>query len=252
VTVIACCALHYGREYLEHAVRSVQDVVDEVHILYSSKPTFGHTTYLPCPDSETDLLAAALRGSVKKPVIWHRGRWRTESAHRDAFHAVADEARAEVIVVLDADEVWEQGTLALAVEQAAERPEAELRVRLVHFWRSLHWVCTDAAMPVRLLKPAGSGEGYLDGQAAPVLHLGYAQSAAVVAYKQEIHGHKAEWRPGWLEEKFLPWLPDTPIADVHPTCADGFWNPVPVDDETAALVRRLLGDHPYMEAEWIP
>ena len=41
---IAFYALHYGREYLAWSVRSVQDAVDEIHVLYSDRPTFGHQT----------------------------------------------------------------------------------------------------------------------------------------------------------------------------------------------------------------
>lgn len=248
---IACVALHYGREFLADAVRSVQETVEEVHVFYSPQPSFGQTTPEPCPDSEESLRAAVEASSTSRPWFWHRGNWRNESAHRAEFLPRARRRGADVIVVLDADELWEPQALELAVRQAYDAPQATFRVELVHFWRSLHWVCRDPAMPVRLLTLNGAGEGYL-ALPHPVLHFGYAQSAQIVDYKQRIHGHRAEWRPGWFEQKFLPWRPDRPIADVHPTCTDDFWTPVAADGELTALVHRLLPDHPYLDLAWIP
>lgn len=249
---IACIALHYGIEYLEWAVRSVRPVVDEVHVVYSPVPSFGRSTPERCPEDENVLATAVRRGCDYVPFVWHHGPAASEGEHRARFLDLAGRYGADVVVVLDADELWQPATLRRAVEQAAERPEAELRVRMIHFWRSLNWVCEDGAMPVRILRPAGDGVGYLEDQERPVLHMGYAQSERIVAYKWLIHGHLPELRPGWLEEKFLPWRPGCGIEDVHPTCADGFWTPRPVLAEEWELASQLLDGHPYQGLDWIP
>ena len=71
--------------------------------------------------------------------------------------------------------------------------------------------------------------------------MGYAQTPEIICYKMQIHGHLAEWRPNWYEDKFLAWQPG--VKDVHPTCRDNFWEPKPyVDDGT---LEKLTFDHPY-------
>lgn len=240
---IAYYALLYGKEYFAWSIRSIQDAVDEVHILYTSQPSFGHGTNLICPDTKAEL-QEELRRFGHEPIYWHEGSWGTEGAHRDAILDIAREREADQILVVDADEIWDPAALKNALDLSRQMGSKIVRARFVHFWRSIKWVCKDPALPARIINMKGQGEWYLSPQDHPVFHFGYAQSATLVRYKEAIHGHKSEWRPGWFENKFLTWMPGCGMRDVHPTCVD-FWTPERTDEKMEKVLEPLLGDHPY-------
>lgn len=241
---IAYYALHYGAEYLAWSIRSIQHAVDEIHILYSPTPTFGHGTHLLNPDTEANLQSEVHRFATK-PIFWHTGQWNNEGEHRTAAIELAKKAGADQVLWVDADELWDADTLTAALDASAERDEGVVRVRFVHFYRSFGWICEDATMPTRIINVGKEGEWYLSPQEWPVLHMGYAQSEATIRYKQDIHGHKAEWRPEWFHQKFLGWIPG--IKDVHPTCRENFWEPKAIDVPLWNIVTDVLYDHPYYE-----
>lgn len=265
---IAYYALHYGKEYLAWSLRSVQDAVDEIHVLYADRPTFGHASRFACPDSEAELRREAER-FLHKPLIWHKGHWPSEAAHRDAIRQIATDRGAQLVLVVDADEVWDPAS-ARAILDATEAHNAagSICARFVHFWRSFNHVCQDPCMPTRVLdlRHPWQSTWYGATQPVPVLHFGYAQSEAVMRYKWTCHGHQAEFRSRWMEEKFIGWAPG--MGDVHPTCRD-FWSPEPTADakvvgnpgqggidlgpiDLPAHVAALLSDHPYYGMRVIP
>jgi hypothetical protein len=250
---IALYVLHYGAEYLAHSIRSIQDAVDEIYVLYTSRPSFGHGASVPCVDTEETLFEQARR-FCKKPLRWVGGSWGNEGDHRNAIYPIARERGVKQILVVDADEVWMPGQAEAALAYSSRHEEGIVRVRFCHFYRSFLWVCFDPCMPVRVLnlhngvlKP---GEWYLSPQDWPVLHFGYAQTPATISYKWKIHGHSAEYRTGWLEEKFLAWKPGCGIGDVHPTCVN-FWNPLMTTPQMLEGMKEVLGDHPYWGKELI-
>lgn len=247
---VAFYCLHYGKEYLAWSIRSVQEVVDEIIVIYSDKPSFGFRTNDPCPESEEELKTEAHR-FLKKPLLWHRGTWGAEGAHRDSVFAIAAERGAKQILVVDSDEIWHPEDAKNALDIAATRPERNIPVRFVHFWKSLNWVCRDAAMPLRIVNTEGTkATWFLPPQKRPVLHFGYAQSNKIVKYKMSIHGHKNELRQGWFESKYEPWTPQSGIKDVHPTNYN-YWDPMPVDTLLSETIKELIGDHPYIGRETI-
>lgn len=252
---VAVYVLHYGSEYLAWSIRSVQDAVDEILVVYTDRPSFGHDTNLICPDTEDDLKREANR-FLTKPLVWRSGRWPSEGAHRDEAVRIAQERGADQVLVVDADELWAPGAAQAALEVSAKFIQTRnVLVRFTHFWRSCWWVCEDPCMPVRILNFGGASSQevfYLTPQEFPVLHFGYAQSSRLVRYKESCHGHKAEWRQGWFESKFNPWTPQSGIKDVHPTCERDFWVPKPVPQNLAPIVSNLLHDHPYLNLEVIP
>lgn len=259
---IAYWALHYGKEYLAWSVRSVQAAVDELHFLYTPRPSFGHETTLICPDTEEELKAEAGRWATK-PIFWHRNTYRNEGEHREAIHHIAAVQGATQALWVDADEIWADKAAAQALEAAAGREEGVTRVRFIHFWRSLGWFCEDPAMPTRVVNIGRDPkrEWYLEGQVAPVFHMGYAQSPAITRYKQDIHGHKGEWKPRWFEDTFMRWRPDNSFEDVHPTCGRNqegvaYWTPKQAKSGDLQYswwkaFFSVMYDHPYMGKELI-
>lgn len=248
---IAVYALHYGVDYLAWSIRSVQDLVDEIHILYSDVPSHGHQTPHPCPETEADLRREAARFATK-PIIWTVGRWASEGAQRDSIFPIAAARGVETVLVVDADELWDRENLEITLNEVEERPERIYRMPFIHFWRSFRWVCQDGAWPLRaynLARPPGPAEGYPNRPKRPVYHFGYVLPEAIMRYKWRAHGHLAELRPGWLELKYLLWKPGD--RDVHPTCHDNYWEPKPTPPEVLAVLEPMLKDHPYWNVDLV-
>lgn len=256
---IGLCVLHYGIEYLAWAVRSLNDVVDHFVFLYTPSPSFGYAAKTPCPHSRDQLYLEAHRWA-KKPITWVEGNWPNEGAHRDAVYPIAKQLGATQILVFDSDEIYDPEMARQALKTSESYPEGIVRVRFLHFYRSLKWVCKDPCMPVRILNlgPDGRpkpGEHYLSPQLHPVFHAGYAITFVTCRYKISIHGHLAEFKPNWFNEKFAPFHPG--MKDVHPTngydpsTGKYFWEPEPIDEETLKIIQPLLGDHPFFNQDFI-
>lgn len=248
--------LHYGIDYLAWSVRSIQEHVDAIHFFYCSQPWMGMESSNPCPESEERLRAEVDR-VAKKPVVWHRVPRVPEGKMRDDAAETVMRDGAKVVLVVDADELWDPDTVKAQLDAAEASPERNTLNPFAHFWRSFRWVCQDPARPPRVLKRGGTNAVRYADQPIPVLHFGYAQREEIIRYKIPIHGHRGEWREGWLKEKFLAWTPQSNMVDVHPTCGwnpsfgDYFWTPRPVPPALAAVVEKVLGDHPYRDLEVI-
>lgn len=240
--IVACCTLHNGLEWLSHSMRSVDPFVDEIRIYYTEEPSHGHKTDLVCPEP---------RSAMKKVAdgfgaYWHDGAYSYEGQHRDFAYGDCAKAGADIILVVDADEIWLPENLLSALKFVQRNPEVRRwRVNMLHFWRSLGWVCRDGMWPERIHVPSGFLEGYIPPAVAQPLHMGYAQTPGLVYYKIRIHGHRAEFRFRWFEDKFMAWEPG--MKDVHPTCEDT-WTPEPYN---RAQIADVVGDHPYFQLDLI-
>lgn len=237
--------LHYGKEWLKWSMRSIRNYVDEIHVFYVSRPSHGTQTSLLCPESRLELKGIADEFDA---IWWDCPHFNWEGEHRDYAVKLLTDRGADTILVVDADEIWQPFHLDSALEYAESEDCPVTRVYMRHFWRSLKWVCNDGAAPARILRPNSTKEyeGYDD--TGKVYHMGYAQTPEIVFYKQQIHGHIAEWRKGWFEHKFLGWFPG--MEDVHPTNID-FWTPIQTDFETYEYLKQLCGDHPYFDLDII-
>lgn len=250
---IAYYALHYGKEYLAWSIESIQDAVDEIHILYSKTPTFGNKSSLRCPDTEQELRQEANR-FAHKPIFWHTGVWNTEGEHRNEIFRIAHQREAELILVVDADEIWDTETAKTCLQRVWDlNIISSARVQFVNFYRSFDWVCYDPAMPIRIIDTRRlPGDEWpqvwpVDTQSFPVLHFGYAQSINIINYKHQIHGHRAQIKEDWWRNKFLGWRPG--VNDVNPF--GNVWNPQPVHEPLKSKIKELLYDHPYFGKEKI-
>lgn len=232
--IIAYTALLYGRDYLASAIRSVIDAVDEHHVLYTPIGSHGHRTDVPCPETREELYEIA-RAAAGSKLHWHEGTWAYEGAQRDSIHTYAPDA--DVILVVDADEVWSEGLarkVADGYQQARESQQywafKRIRVPMIHAWRSFGcWVMHDPAYPERIIYPKADREittATLDIPGGLIFHFGYAQHPEIVQYKQLTHGHKAEWRRDvdWFADKFMA----NAQVDCHPVGSE-YWSPEAVD-----------------------
>lgn len=238
--VIAYTALHYGRDYLASAIRSVIDAVDEYHTIYTPVGSHGHRSERPCPETREELYEIARAASGSK-FHWHEGTWAYEGQQRDTINTLVPDA--DVILVLDADEVWSEGLAGAMIQLASLNPHIRRwRVPFVHYWRSFHrCVLHDPAFPERVIRPSADAGGATSPSTLPIHHFGYAQRPEIVEYKQHVHGHRGEWRRDvdWFNERFMA----NAQHDCHPVGSD-YWNPEAVDPFALGLPDWMRG-HEY-------
>jgi hypothetical protein len=245
VKTIGCLAVHYGKEYLAWAVRGLAQAVDEVHVFYAASPSFGHVDWAAKnPDTEEQLVAEANRYAS---VSWHRVSATCENEHRDNMLMKASEVGASIVAIADADEIWDSEVLTESMRYAYDQNKtARWQARFHNFWRSWYWTVKDHFAPIRIVDmrhPLGRNDERLE-QRLPIYHFGYAQCLATMHYKLSCHGHKAEFKPGWLDGKFITWDPITNNEDLHP-CINDFWKAVPTELEVIDELNRLMPEHPY-------
>lgn len=243
--VISFTILHYGMPYLEYSLRSVADVVREAWVLYTPRPSHGTGTHLRCPDHPRDLFEAAKRGAGDK-LRWYTGVWPHEGAHRDAIAELCPDA--DIIVVVDSDEIWGEGLARQGVDFALSSDAGQIDVPFVHYWRSFYNAVTDdALLPVRIknVRNDQSIRASVFNPVGVVNHMGYAQPTQYIMYKSPIHGHRGEWRKEWFSER---WLPNC-NQDVHPVIHN-HWYPKPIDPWS--YLPDFAFDHPFANLELIP
>lgn len=239
-TVCAIIPLHYGKNYLAYAMHSVLDVVDEFLVMYSHRPNHGaHASPLPCPDTRDELFDLAFSVAPDITRWFEYDGWVNEGAQ---FSGEWHRTDADVILKLDADEIWSPGLLAAAVRQGIREQVREVRVPLVHYWRSFYRGFTqDPAAPGRLYFrriPAGEATHW-DGR---IQHMGYAETLDTVRYKMTIHGHKAQFtNPHWFDEVYAA----NRQTDCHPVGSQ-YW--LTVEDITPPA---FLLDHPFAALDLI-
>ncbi len=257
--VVSYTALHYGKDYLFWAIRSVIDYVDEHHILYAPVGSHGHRTQRSCPDTRAELYAEAERAAGTK-LRWHEGLWAYEGEQRNSIHAYAP--AADVILVVDADEVWSPDTAAAVIDFMSSGYRRLLRIRMIHYWRSFYRaVVRDPAYPIRVICPKvdKGEETFVYGKVASpesalanprnsywINHFGYAQRSELVEYKQHTHGHRSEWRKDdWFNTVFMA----NAQTNCHPVGSE-YWNPEPVNP--LDYMPEWMSEHPYFNQEIIP
>lgn len=233
--------LFYGKEYLKESLESVVNHVDKFVVLYTNIPSYGFSTTIKCPDTEEELRAIA-EAVLGDKLVWHRGGWGQEGAHRGEILRYS--GGYDGILAIDADEVYEQESLTKAIQLAMESKHIYAGFGgYVNFWRSFNHACYDGYTPVRftnLHRERDSGMGVVP---CTVYHFSCAQSKTIMDFKYEIHGHKNELRENWLNGIFY----GEQMIDVHPT-SFGVWNATPFDKNT---LPELLKNHPNFNKERI-
>jgi hypothetical protein len=234
--------LHYGLDYLSYAIRSIYNYVDVINIFYTDKPSHGYNTNIQPPETKEQLQQAAFLHNPDKKIKWfdYQGILQ-EGVQRDTAVAVCKSQGADIVLVVDSDEVWDGLTLDLAIRRVWESDSARnWLINFTHLWRSFNWCCKDEGWPVRLLDLRHiDGTEYIPREYGEIFHFGYAVRDAIMRYKWQIHGHKGELRPDWFETKWDAWPPP---EDCHPTNERGFWNPELFD---RGRLPKIMQSHPF-------
>lgn len=215
------CVLHYGKEFLEAALRSVEPIVDKYVISYTPKPSFSFGTDIPCPDSEEEMRSIAERVLGNK-LIWISGTYAHEGHHRDVIYGHAK--MNDIIIVSDSDEIWKDPEAA--IKEAEKTKAHSLRINgFVNFWKSFDYIVHDGFQPVRILQPKYYRH-VAETINATIYHLGYMIKPETMRYKLAIHGHRNDidqvhGSPDKYFEKWNNWThPGCGIERLHPASRD--------------------------------
>jgi hypothetical protein len=239
--------LHHGADYLSYALRSVYHSVDQLHVFFTPTPSHGHQTTTPFIETKQELQAAAFAYDPDNKVKWYDMLGVShEGPQRDLALQTVQAAGADLVIVVDCDEIWPAETLSYFISDIWEKGAARNNlVNMIHFWRCFNWACYDEGWPVRIIDLRyNGGTEYLPAAMGRVYHFGYAVTNRVMYYKWQIHGHKNELRPGWLENIWPHWPPP---GNCHPTNGrnergEPFWTPEPFDK---ALLPEFMEEHPF-------
>ena len=193
-------------------------------------------------DQRYDLQVLAYEAAGEK-LHWIDGSWTVEGDQRDTIFDAAD--KADIILVVDYDEIWAEGAAALAVEHAAQNPQYEYRIPMIHYWRCFRRaIIHDPAYPIRVFNINGEGAEYI--HVRPINHMGYAIPSWLMEYKFAIHGHKSQWRRDidWASER---WAVNAQ-GDCHPIGSE-YWNPETINPTD--YLPTFMQEHPYWNMEVI-
>lgn len=239
--------IHYGKAYLLEAIEQVLPFVDLAHIIYTPTPSHGHSTLARNPDTKEDIHKEI--GSIRTNKFRvYEAEFSQEGQQRDWAVDLCKRNGADVVLVVDYDEIWPGKTL-LWMMQRIKGDLGGARnwlVNMTHMWRSFNHVCRDNGWPVRFIDLTADNNDtrYMDRELGEVYHFGYAVTDDIMRYKWSIHGHKNDLRPNWFEEKWHNWQPG--ITDVHPTNDKDFWTPEPFDK---ILLPEVMRVHPYFNLD---
>lgn len=240
--VIGYIPLMYGAEYLEACIKSMENHVEKIIIVYTEKPSQGHATNIPCPETEEELKSIALNASGK--CEWHKSEFGSESAHRNYILPFA--SGYDLVFTLDADEIVHQDDIKEALAYAYNSNRRHIGFRgFINFWRSFNNVCIDGFVPYRIVNLKNSAG--TDAVNCRVYHFSTAQKIETIRFKWNVSGHKDELRRNWIDKIYLGWTPENNLQDLHPV-AIGLWNAVPFDKET---LPEILKSHPNFNKDLI-
>lgn len=240
--------VHYGADYIGWALRSILPFVDVAHVIYTPHPSHGTQTPARCPENAAQIFEAATRFDTDNKIRWHQiNAIFREGEQRDYAVQLCKQSGADVILVVDYDEVWQTDILdkALGIVQAGN--VRNYLINFTHLWRSFNWCCKDNGWPVRFIDlRQNEGIAYIPAELGDIYHFGYAVRDEIMEYKWLIHGHHNELRPIWFEEKWHGWL--SGIEDVHPTNEKNWWKPETFDKEQ---LPEFMKEHPFYNLDII-
>lgn len=240
--------VHYGADFLGYALRSIYDHVDQMHVIYTPYPSHGYQVDIP-PVESKERIQQSIPAEIFDKVCWYemQGIYQ-EGQQRDAALKICQDAGADIVLVVDCDEVWARETLENMISFVlSDGKHKDYLVNMTHLWRSFNWCCRDENWPVRFINLYCQNDehSYISRELGEIYHFGYAVRDEIMHYKWQIHGHRDELRPGWLDNEWQWWPPP---ENCHPTngrdskTGVGFWNPEPFDKRELPL---FMKKHPF-------
>lgn len=244
--VLGFMPIHYGKEYLKQSLLSIVNHCEKVVVAYTQQGSHGYASNETCPDTKEEIYNIASEVLGNK-LIWREGVYSAENQHR----AVAREYASgyDLILSIDADEVFESSELTTALEYAYNNNQRYYGIKgYINFWRSFNWACYDGFRPIRIENL--NAQNNLQNLECPltIYHFSTAQSESIMRYKYKVFGHASEIKSDWLDEIHYGWNPEyANFGDLHPVSID-LWNAVPFNKD---LLPESLKQHPNFNKELI-
>ena len=225
--VLGFMTIHYGLEYLKESLTSIKDRVEGMVISYVHKPSHGFKTILDCPDKAEDIRNVCQEVLGNK-LIWDEADfYGAENIHRSVAKKYSQ--GFDLILTIDADEVFEPSEINNALNYAYAHPERYYGINgYLNFWRSFDYVCLDGFRPIRIENLNNHNSMQNLNCPLTIYHFSTAQSRAVMEYKYSCFGHANEIKPDYLEKVFYKWTPENNFGDLHPVSIN-LWNAVKFD-----------------------
>ena len=217
---LAYMPLHYGKDYLEYALHSIHDHVDEVLILYTARPSYGHVGKIPNPDSKEELFAICKK--------FHKVTWQEvinvtrENEHRQRAITYGQNNKYDVLIAVDSDEIWKPGSVREVISEVKDskfRFHGIAGSQWLHFWRNHKEVNTDGFYPMRAVNLNVKEASQTIIKKGFIYHMGYAISEELMRYKLSCHGHKSEIADNWFRDKWLNYERGV-TTHLHPASQD--------------------------------
>lgn len=232
--ILGYIPLMYGAEYLEACIKSMLPFVDKLIVVYVDRPSQGHATNIPCPESREMLHEIAVKAvsdmKYQSKFEWHDcGTFANESMHRNYILQFSE--GYDLIFTLDADEVCEPADMPKAIYEAFNSDKRHIGISgFINFWRSFSWACHDSFIPYRfvnLRNVSGTGQTNLR-----IYHFSTCQDIRTIEFKWHVSGHKNELRRDWFEI-YKNWTPQNTHFNkgLHPV-AHNLWESTPFDKNT--------------------
>ena len=244
--VLGFMSILYGKEYLKESLLSVINHVDKMVIAYTYHPSHGVAVKIQCPDSRNEIYNICVEVLGEK-LIWNEQiTYRAENEHRAVARQYA--TGYDLILTIDADEVYESSELQTALDYAYNGKSRRYGMKgYLNFWRCFDYVCTDGFRPIRIENLNNHNNDQDLECPLTIYHFSTAQSEIITRYKYQAFGHASELRKNWLQDIFYKWTPAMPFDDVH-CVAFGIWNPVRFDKSN---LPDILKQHPNYNKELI-
>jgi glycosyltransferase involved in cell wall biosynthesis len=219
----AVCTVAYNEaEWIRACILQFKPWIDRHVVLVSSQPWFGAARR----DDGTAQLAIDNGAEV------HVKHWQDEAEQRNwGLTLLAD---FDYVLIVDADELYSPAAIkeTLAVidrDQDSYFRVAEMRT----YWKTTDYVCAPPETweaPIIAVDPQRarfrlhrqvellSGDRPAAGKVPVTLHhMSWVKSDAKVREKVETFSHAMDIRPGWYENVWLKWTPETTeIGDMSP------------------------------------
>ena len=222
--VIGFMTIHYGIEYLKESLTSIKEHCEKIVIAYTETPSHGFGTTEVCPDSKLDIKLICEQVLGDK-LIWDEVTYGAENYHRNHIHQYSKEF--DLVLTIDADEVFEPSTITKALEYAYNNPERYYGIDgYINFWRSFNYACYDGFRPIRIENLKSNNNHQNLNCPLTIYHFSTAQSEPVMRYKYKIFGHASEIKTDWLDNIHYAWTPKNNFGDLHPVSI-ALWNAVP-------------------------
>jgi hypothetical protein len=249
--------LAYKQEdYLAYCLRSLAPHVDDVLVLFSECP---FSAYNPAareqfrtPDGTWAILES-LRPELPNLTVVE-GIWDSEADARNTALQHLRAAGDKIVLIVDADEIYPDGglrRLRAEIENDCAPGTVYRALPRTCYKRFDHVLVSDQRLAVavhateetsftgRLRKPHGPLRDLPED--IWFWHLGYVLSDQRMWEKINTFGHAQEILPGWYEEKWLNWTPQTRDLSRKPP-ASRWPGTVRIDP---ACLPKILHSHPY-------